>query len=50
MPLPVYPEERTSSDRLGMSGWCPVGDTAAYRRGVMVAIAKKPKTLLNINT
>ena len=21
-PLPVYPDERTSSDRPGMSGWC----------------------------
>src|SRR6266478_3912891 len=23
-PLPVYPDERTSSDRPGMSGWCQI--------------------------
>lgn len=23
-PLPVYPDQRTSSDRAGWSGWCPL--------------------------
>jgi hypothetical protein len=27
-PLPVYPEERTSTDRHDWSGSCPIGDIA----------------------